>query len=457
MTQRIIGIDLAVSAAHKAMVLDPACNQFIGGSITFRARPDDLERLLRQARQDAPADVDLIAILEATGMAWYPVALYLENAGVTVYRVNGQKTKDFRRALWKHTGSDQIDSRVLALLYQVAPKRLSRCPLPNGELLALQRACRAYAHWREQDVALQNRLHAIDAWAWGGLHKLIPAAAQSWMRQNWYNPWQVQAAGEATLTAAWTAVNAQSDGETDWISRWLCRAEQMTRLYGSPERVGYGYLQATMRRALQQRAAYAQEQARLTQGEIGPLYDTLFPDCPLRSIQGIGQQSAATYRAFIQDIERFPTVAQFRLWCGIVPHSKQSGDAEAKGLRLTKAGPNLVKAALYLNAEVARQWDVQIAAIYHQQMVAYGKHHTQAVCACASHLASRIYAVLKQQRPYQLRDLEGVPITVAESRELCLQYRVPDEVRQRNNKRFRRNRTEQKKVAQQARREKGAK
>jgi transposase len=457
MTKRIIGIDLAVSAAHKAMVFDPACAQFIGGQITFRARPDDLERLLRRARQDAPAEVALIAILEATGMAWYPVAVYLERQGVAVYRVNGQKTKDFRRALWKHTGSDQIDSRVLALLYQIAPQRLSRCPLPQSDLLALQRACRAYVHWREQDVAMQNRIQAIDRWAWDGLQKLVPAEAQSWLRQRWYNPWRVQAAGEAALTAAWTAAAADQEVATDWIARWVARAEQMTRLYGSEEMVGYDQLQQTLCQALRLRSTYAQEQARLTKEEIGPLYHKLYPDCPLRSIQGIGQQSAATYRAFIQDIDRFPTVAQFRLWCGIVPHSKQSGDGEAKGLPLTKAGPNLVKAALYLNAEVARQWDVQIAAIYHKQMVEYGKHHIQAVCACASHLASRIYTVLKEQRLYQLRDLQGKPITVAESRELCLTYRVADEVRQRNNKRFRRNRTEQRMEARQAGRQKAAK
>jgi transposase len=457
MTKRIIGIDLAVSAAHKAMVFDPACAQFIGGQISFRARPDDLDRLLRRARQGAPADVELIAILEATGMAWYPVAVYLEAQGVAVYRVNGQKTKDFRRALWKHTGSDQIDSRVLALLYQIAPGRLSRCPLPDSDLLALQRACRAYAHWRELDVAMQNRIQAIDHWAWDGLHKLVPTEAQRWMRQQWYNPWRVQAAGEAALVAAWTAAAADPEVATDWIGRWLVRAEQMTRLYGSERMVGYDQLQETMCQALRLRGEYAQEQDRLTKEQIGPLYDKLYPNCPLRSIRGIGPQSAATYRAFIQDIDRFSNVAQFRLWCGIVPHSHQSGEGEAKGLPITKAGPNLVKAALYINAEVARQWDAQIAAIYYKQMVEYGKHHSQAVCACASHLASRIYVILKEQRPYELRDLQGKPITAAEARELCLEYRVPDEVRQRNNKRFRRNKAEQKAEARQAGRHKAAK
>lgn len=447
MNMRIIGIDLAVTAKHKAMILNPASNKFIGRQISFRARPADLKRLLCQARKNAPVNITLIAILEATGMAWYPVAVYLERHGVQVFRVNGQKTKDFRRALWKHTSSDQIDSRVLAQLYQIAPDRLARCPLPNGDLLTLQRACRAYNHWREQDVALQNRMQAIDHWAWDGLQKLIPAAAQPWMRQHWYNPWRVQEAGIMTLTAAWMANAAAEEADTTWIDRWLDRAQQMIALYGSEQQVGYDDLQAMMRHALRLREGYAQEQARLMDGQILPLYQQLYPDCPLTSIKGIGSQSAATYRAFIQDIGRFSAVEKFRLWCGIVPRSKQSGDSEAKGMSLTKAGPNLVKATLYLNAEVARQWDVQIAAIYHKQMVNYGKHHIQAVCACASHLASRIYAVLKEKRPYELRNLDGKPITAAESRELCLQYRVPDEIRKRNNKRFRRNKSEQKKEA----------
>ena len=72
MNTRIIGIDLAVTAEHKAMVLDPASNSFIGRPICFRARPDDLNRLLRQARQGTTGEVQLVAIMEATGMAWYP-------------------------------------------------------------------------------------------------------------------------------------------------------------------------------------------------------------------------------------------------------------------------------------------------------------------------------------------------------------------------------------------------
>ena len=82
-----------------------------------------------------------------------------------------------------------------------------------------------------------------------------------------------------------------------------------------------------------------------------------------------------------------------------------------------------------------------VGRIYYTQMVGYGKHHTQAVCACASHLANRIYTVLKENRPYELRDLEGKPILAADAHRLIQErLHVPEEVRQRTTKRWRQGR-----------------
>ena len=243
MNIRIIGIDLAVTAKHKAVILDPASNQFIGKQISFRSLPEEIDRLLQRTRDGAGAEPHLVAIMEATGMAWYPIGSYLHQRGVVVYRVNGQKTKDLRRVMWKHAGSDLIDSRVLTRLYQVAHDRLERWVPVTGDQLALQRACRADARWREMDTAIQNRLQAYDQWAWSGLQRVVPAAARDWMRRNWYNPWRVQAAGVAQLAAAWEAVSPQKEVDTDWIPAWVVRAQQMTTLYGSEKMVGYDDLQ----------------------------------------------------------------------------------------------------------------------------------------------------------------------------------------------------------------------
>ena len=92
-----MGIDLSVRAAHKAVVLDVASNKFVSPGVSFHTDPADMDRLLAIARTGASEDVRLIAVLEATGMAWYPVSAYLSDRGVEVYRVSGQQVAGQRR------------------------------------------------------------------------------------------------------------------------------------------------------------------------------------------------------------------------------------------------------------------------------------------------------------------------------------------------------------------------
>lgn len=439
MTTRIIGIDLAVTAKHQAAILDLASNKFVCKRYSFRMLPDELDSLLERARRGAAPTTEIVVVLEATGMAWHPVSAYLERAGAEVYRVNGRKTKALRRVQNPHASSDGIDCQVLSRLYTTCPEQLDRLSVPSGEQLSLQRACREYARWREEEVATANRLTAYDQWAWQGLKGIVPDTALSWVRRYWYDPWQVVAAGESALRQArQTASNRSAKEDCEWIAAWVKRAKEMQCLFYQPETVDFLGLQATVKRNLDHMAEAQTQQEAVQATLIQPLFQRLYPNCPLDSIYGIGPESAALYMAFIHSIERFPSAAAFRQWAGIVPGSHQSGQAESKGIHMTQAGPDLIKATLYLNANVARQWDVGLAKLYFTQMVAYGKHHTQAVCACASHLATRIYTVLKENRPYQLLDLAGNPISPASSKQLILeQFKVPEEVRKRTNVRVR--------------------
>ena len=174
-----------------------------------------------------------------------------------------------------------------------------------------------------------------------------------------------------------------------------------------------------------------------------PLYRQLHPSRNLETIRGVGQDGAAVYTAFVGAPERFASQRAFRGWSGMVPRSRQSGESETKGLQLSQAGPNLVKKYAYLNADTARQRDPQIAAIYYDQMMHKGKHHTQAVCACATHLLDRVRVILTEDRAFELRDVDGTPITRQQDRQIVVErYTVPQKVRQRNNRRARRQRAE---------------
>jgi hypothetical protein len=169
----------------------------------------------------------------------------------------------------------------------------------------------------------------------------------------------------------------------------------------------------------------------------------LHPSHNLETLYGVGQDSAAVYVSFVGVPRRFATGRVFRGWSGLVPRSAQSADSESKGLRISQAGPDLVKKFAYLDAEVARRYDPQLAKIYYDQMVLHGKHHTQAVVAVATHLLDRVLVILQEDRPYQLRDVDGTSVTPEQAQAIIAEkYTVPDEVRQRNNRRTRRARAE---------------
>jgi transposase len=446
MDTRIIGIDLAVVAAHKAIVLDQASNRFVTPVLTFHTDPAEMERMLATARTGASPDVQLIAVLEATAMSWFTVGVYLERQGVAVYRVNGQQVADLRKVYQRHAKSDRIDARVLARLYVTHPEQLHRVFLPTGPQMALQRACRELNRQTRLSAAIKQRLLAVDQFAWLGLSDIVPPYedAARWVRENWYDPWRVREAGEITIAKAWQVASFEQPADTTWIPAFLERAERVIALYDETHRPDYAHLQASVTR----------EQARLTAAEtqqhflrlkvVRPLYRQLHPSRYLQTLRGIGQDSAAVYVAFVGDILRFPSIHDFRGWSGMIPFSRQSGEAQAHGLHITQAGPDLIKTTAFMNANVARLYDPQIAAIYYDQMVERGKHHLQAVCACATHLLDRIYVILKENRPYELRDVDGKPVTKRQARAICIaQYRVPDEIRRRNNVRQRKARAEE--------------
>lgn len=438
--RRIIGIDLGVTARHRAAILNPATNHFVVRTLRFRPVAREIDALLRKAGAQNPGSerssaVQLTATLEATHMSWYLVSHYLQRQGVTVYRVNGRMTKQLRRVATPHAQSDALDAQVLARLPGVCPEQLHPLSLPMLDSLALKRYVLEYARWRTAATAIKNRLTAYDHAFWPGIAGAVPAKARNWVRENWFDPWEVLAVGEDAMAEAWREAHPQQSGDWihDWIHDWYRFTAELSRLYIAPL-PGMHHLQSLIRYQLKQLAYAIEQQNLLMQEYILPLYRELCPNSLLTTIYGIAEPSAAIYHAYIQDIARFSSAAAFRQWCGIVPRSHQSGQHNAKGGNITQAGPNLVKATLYMNALVARQYDIGLARVYYTQMVTHGKHHNQAAVACASHLASRIYAILTRKTPYQLRDLEGNPISVeAAQAYIRAHFTVPEEVRMRSN------------------------
>ncbi|AFW03094.1 transposase [Gluconobacter cerinus] len=100
MTFRTIGIDLAIRGDHLAQIYDDGRPN--GRAIRFRHDQPSLAAFVQTAMMGLRADDHIQAIMEPTGMSWFPVAHHLVDAGVTVARVKGKRVKALRRCLSEH-------------------------------------------------------------------------------------------------------------------------------------------------------------------------------------------------------------------------------------------------------------------------------------------------------------------------------------------------------------------
>jgi hypothetical protein len=161
MARRLLGLDLGIASAHTAVVLaeDAAviCRR--------RAIPtvDSLTVLERDALAGAPPDTCLEVVIEPTGPAWLPVAVFFGGRGHTVYRVSSQKAADLRRFLHRHAKTNSIDADTLARLPLVDPDGLHPVELPSAARAGLDRRVRACDRLTQTIATHKKRIRDLAA------------------------------------------------------------------------------------------------------------------------------------------------------------------------------------------------------------------------------------------------------------------------------------------------------
>ena len=295
----------------------------------------------------------------------------------------------------------------------------------------------------------RERLQAIDRFAWPGLQEQVFAdpfaPAARFFPEHCYDPRQVVLLGATAIRQQCEARTLSADAGDAWVEPLLTLAQQALTLYGTDGQfLDFAQRQAEVQRDQAWLTWLEQQHHTLRLRTVRPLYRAVHPSRNLETLKGVGQDSAAVYASFLGDPRRCSSTRLFRGWTGMAPSSAQSADTEAKGVHITQAGPDLIKKYAYLDAEIARRYDPQIAAISYDQMMHKGQQHTQAVCACATHVLDRVLAVLRADKPYEMRDSDGTAIRNQQARELIEErYTVPPEVRRRTNKRNRRQQADQ--------------
>ena len=121
----------------------------------------------------------------------------------------------------------------------------------------------------------------------------------------------------------------------------------------------------------------------------------------LQTIPGIGKILGGVIAEEIGDINKFQNANALKAYAGLDPRVNQSGGYLRTG-RITKRGNKYLRYALYMAAQVSRCHDPELKAFY-ESLIGRGKLTRVAIVAVAGKLCARIYAVMKNNRPYQVR------------------------------------------------------
>jgi len=123
-------------------------------------------------------------------------------------------------------------------------------------------------------------------------------------------------------------------------------------------------------------------------------------DSRIMSIPGIGDILGPIILGEIGNVERFSSVKKLIAFAGLDPVISQSGRFENLTGPISKRGSPLLRQALFLAANVARQNDDNLKRFYDKK-ISEGKHHYSALNAVAAKILRIVYWVLKNNKEYQ--------------------------------------------------------
>jgi transposase len=438
MGQRTIGIDLAIRGDHVARIFDDGRPH--AKPIRFRLTSDSLSGLVAKFRDGLPAGSTITAVMEPTGMSWFPVARWLEQAGIKAIRVKGQRVRALRRYLSEHTKTDAADAYVLGAIPLFGGVPVDPVYVPNADRHALQRLTRQRERLEEEVATIKRRLIDLVRWASPAIEAVLPDFRTNLamgILHDMFNPADVIKARRTTLlglVAKYASGNHPHTGPfaDKLVDGLKAAAIETRRLHGTA--VNFELLQLEVAVEIDRMRLLESQLGKLGR-EIEMLYSKLHPSDALRTIPGIGDALAPLVLGVLHEARRFAGLHQLRGFCGLFPRTNSSGGADQPGQSITQSGNNRIKRALYLAADAARRIDPGLAEVYWRLMVRKGHHHKQALCAVATRIVNRIGKVMRTGEPYELRDHAGKPISVAQGRAIVAeQFSIPVEIRNARRK-----------------------
>lgn len=388
-----IGIDIA-KKAHEVCFLNQDGEVLDGNSFKIPNTLSGVDKLQKMLDKYALTPENSQVGMEATGHYWLVLYSWLHEKGFTIKVINPIVTDAMRNMRIRKVKNDRIDAEIVARVLLFGDYQ--ETAVAQGDTLALRQLCR-FRLWQIQTVGDLKRkvISLLDQVfpEYADLFTDIFGMSSKQLLLEHTTPEEIASLHTRKLT---TMLNKSSHGHFGKEKALELKSVAKESL---GIRIATDAFAFQIRQMLEQ-LEFVEDQIKLIDEEIEAYMAKL--DSPVTTIPGVGPVYGAVILSELGDIHRFPSAKQVVSYAGIDAQVMQSGEFKGSQNHMSKRGSAYLRRAIWGAAFVASWSDPQLKA-YYQSLRSRGKPHRVAVGAVARKLCYIIFAVLTENRPYEVR------------------------------------------------------
>ncbi|PGO78687.1 IS110 family transposase [Bacillus cereus] len=387
-----LGIDIA-KHKHYASIIDQT-----GKSITkpfpFHNHKEGGQPLLNWIYQYIESPTEILIGMEATGHYWLAIYSFLLDHGFSVIVLNSIQTNAWRKGTEiRKRKTDAIDATMIADIIRFG--RFVETPLVDKKMFALKQMSR-FRH------ALVSNMSDLKRKALVVLDQIFPEY------QSIFS--DVFGKTSSQLLLEYTSPSDYEQISIDDLTKIIEQASRNrlgkktanTLIQLASNSFGITFCKDAFSfqlKILIEQIHFIEDQIKDCEEHMSQLLVDL--DTPITTAPGIGSILGATILGEIGDIHRFDKPSKLVAYAGIDASVSQSGQFESSGMSISKHGSSHLRRALFQAAITAHKHDPVLKAFYEKKRK-QGKHYYVCIGAVARKLCYIIYAILKNNKPYEI-------------------------------------------------------
>ena len=388
-----IGIDIA-KRAHEICLTDESGAVLDGNSFSIPNTLSGIEKLQKKLDKFGLNQDNAIVGMEATGHYWLVLYSWLVDQGYVVKVINPLVTDAYRHMSIRKVKNDRIDSEVVAGVLRLG--EYQETSIADNHTLALRQLCRyrscqvdSCSDLKRKVIALLDQIFP----EYEHLFKDIFGMSSKELLKNYTTPEEIASIHTTKLTNLLQKASKGRFGKEKALEIKAVAKQSLGITIGTD---AFAF---QLRQNIEQ-IEFIEAQVKKLDQEIESYMDTI--DSPVTTIPGVGAVYGAVILAELGDIHRFPSGKQIVSFAGLDASVNESGEFKGQSASLSKRGSPYLRRAIWGAAFVAAFHDPELSS-YYQRLRDRGKHHNVAIGAVARKLCYIIFAVVSQNRPFEVR------------------------------------------------------